>query len=127
MTAKEKSLAQLGTTPTDHQAQAPIDGPTVDQLTREQLIDLLWQGLGGCNPLTLVTAKPPALAVVRGLVQQANDAADHAWLLEPMDPDQLLTPEQEADLSESWAQVDQARALALQAIEQLLPPDCAAQ
>ena len=44
-----------------------------------------------------------------------------------MDPDQLLTPEQEADLSESWAQVDQARALALQAIEQLLPPDCAAQ
>jgi hypothetical protein len=121
---QEKSLAQLGTTPAEHQALKPIDASTLERLSHEQLIDLLWDGLGG---LFTTTAEPPALALARGLVQQANDAAGHAWGLEPLDPDQLLTPEQEADLSGSWAQADQAKALAIHAIEQLLPPDCAPQ
>jgi hypothetical protein len=97
MTAKEKGPASA---PPPAEPSAPIDGSNLGRLSHSQLIDLLWHGLGGL--FTTIT-EPPALALVRDLLQQANDAAGHAWGLELLDPDQLLTPEQEADLSESWA------------------------
>ena len=116
MTAKEKGPASA---PPPAEPSEPIDVATLGQLTRSQLVTLLWHGLGG---LFSESEEPPAVKAIRALVRQANDAAGHAWVLE----DCAATPEQEADLAERWAQADRTKALALQAIEQLLPSDCAA-
>ena len=97
MTAKEKSLAQLGTTPTDHQAQAPIDGPTVDQPTRQQLIG--WIN----NPAAALESHPGLLLPHQHLLRAAMEAGHSALDLEADHGDRPLTAEQAAEIAGAWS------------------------
>ena len=76
MTDTKKGLAQLGTTPTDHQAQSPIDVQTLGRLSRAQLQDyeLLRNGADGA------IAQIPELAPFRDLLQKVCNALHHRSL-----------------------------------------------